>query len=299
MMLHVPKDRLFRPGIGLVALVLLASAAFALSARADPPHPKRKDEYKRQVEKLEEVWRTAQLNADVDAMDKLLSDDYVGITMTGQVVTKMQQLDRLRNRSIVLTKIDLSDVKVRMIGTTAIVTSLADVDGTNDGEPIHGSIATPGCIRGCLPEYGRSPTLRPPASNRPRSHAITTASLRSKSRLRSDPLRLRGVWGGVRARQVECEQPAIERACAACDARVLRLPGQRERDGRSWERRWVTVVTGASGRFRESGEEVWERVLLGRVAIIPPGSCKSPTEYATQIRCDACLHCCTMIPKVT
>jgi ketosteroid isomerase-like protein len=136
---HVLQHRLFRPGNGLVALVLLAGAALALPARADTPHPKRKDEYKHQVEKLEDVWRTAQLNGDVDAMDKLLSDDYVGITMSGQVVTKTQQLDRMRNRSMVLTKIELTDVKVKMIGTTAIVTSLADVDGTNDGEPMHGT----------------------------------------------------------------------------------------------------------------------------------------------------------------
>jgi ketosteroid isomerase-like protein len=132
------KHRVLWPGIGLAALVLLAGVFFALPARADAPHPKRKDEYKHQVEKLEEIWRTAQLNADADAMDKLLSDDYVGITMTGQVVTKTQQLDRLRNRNVVLTKIELSDVKVRISGTTAVVTSLADVDGTNDGEPMHG-----------------------------------------------------------------------------------------------------------------------------------------------------------------
>jgi ketosteroid isomerase-like protein len=71
-------------------------------------------------------------------MDRLLSEDYVGITMTGQVVTKMQQLDRVRNRNLVLDKIDFEDVKVKLIGPTAIVTSLADVDGTNDGQPMHG-----------------------------------------------------------------------------------------------------------------------------------------------------------------
>jgi ketosteroid isomerase-like protein len=138
MVRRVLKHRVFWPGIGWAALVLFAGAALVLPARADAPHPKLHDQYKHQVEKLEEVWRTAQLNADVDAMDKLLSDDYVGITMTGQVVTKTQQLDRLRNRNVVLTKIELSDVKVRISGTTAVVTSLADVDGTNDGEPMHG-----------------------------------------------------------------------------------------------------------------------------------------------------------------
>ncbi len=72
-------------------------------------------------------------------MDKLLSDDYVGITMSGQVVTKTQQLDRLRTRTLVLTKIQLDDVKVKLIGTTAFVTSHAEVEGTDDGTPTHGN----------------------------------------------------------------------------------------------------------------------------------------------------------------
>jgi ketosteroid isomerase-like protein len=120
-------------------MVLLAAAALGLSGHADGPHPKLHDQYKHQVEKLEDVWRTAQLSGDVSGMDQLLSDDYVGITMSGQVVTKMQQLDRMKNRSLVLSKMELSDVKVKLIGSTAIVTSLAEVDGSNDGQPIHGT----------------------------------------------------------------------------------------------------------------------------------------------------------------
>jgi ketosteroid isomerase-like protein len=135
---HLFHYRPLRSGIGLLAWVMLATCSLAQPGRADGPHPKRKDQYKHEVEKLEEVWRVAQLNDDVAAMDKLLSDDYVGITMSGQVVTKMQQLDRMRNRSTVLTKITLDDVKVKLIGTTAIVTSLAQVDGTMDGAPMHG-----------------------------------------------------------------------------------------------------------------------------------------------------------------
>ena len=119
--------------------VVLASAVSASPARADGPHPKRNDQYKHQVERLEQTWRTAELNDDVDAMDKLLSDDYVGITMSGQVVTKTQQLDRMKTRNLVLSKIELTDVKVKLIGTIAVVTSLADVDGTNDGQPMHGT----------------------------------------------------------------------------------------------------------------------------------------------------------------
>lgn len=137
------QHRWFRSGTGKLSRGLLVCAMLAwvfagAAARADAPHPRRNEQYKRQVEKLEEAWRAAQLAGDADAMDKLLSDDYVGITMTGQVVTKTQQLDRMRNRSTVVSSIALTDVKVKLIGTTAVVTSLADVEGTSEGEPMHG-----------------------------------------------------------------------------------------------------------------------------------------------------------------
>ncbi len=129
--------RTFR--FSILLLALQTAAVFSEPAQGNGPHPRRKDQWKHQVEKLEDVWRTAQLNADVDAMDKLLSDDYVGITMSGQVVTKVQQLDRMRNRTLVLTRMELDDVKVKLIGTTAIVQGRAEVDGTDDGTPTHGN----------------------------------------------------------------------------------------------------------------------------------------------------------------
>ena len=124
--------------LSLAALLLVALTGTALASKGDAPHRKRKDVYKEQVEQMEQSWRTAQLSNDVAAMDKLLSEDYVGITMAGQVVTKLQQLDRMRNRQLLLTRIDLDDVKIKLIGPTAIVTSLVNVDGTMDGQNMHG-----------------------------------------------------------------------------------------------------------------------------------------------------------------
>lgn len=118
---------------------MLLSGAWSQPAWAKNPHQPKKPDYKRQVEQLEELWRIAQLNGDVAAMDRLLSDDYVGITMNGQVVTKTQQLERMRTRQFELTKIELTDVKVKLIGTTAIVTCQAEVEGTNEGNSIRGT----------------------------------------------------------------------------------------------------------------------------------------------------------------
>ena len=139
--LRLRSGLLPRPGVRRFAACIawaVAVAGFALPACATVPHPKRHEEYKHEVEKLEEAWRIAQISGDVIGMDKLLSDDYVGITMSGQIVTKMQQLDRLRTRQLLITKILLDDVKVKLIGSTAIVTSLAQIEGTNDGTSIRG-----------------------------------------------------------------------------------------------------------------------------------------------------------------
>ena len=110
-----------------------------LPASAKGAKSAKKPDFKRQVEQLEETWRIAQINGDIAAMDRLLSDDYVGITMNGQVVTKAQQLERMRARQFVLTKIELNDVKVKLIGPTAIVTCQAEVEGTNEGNSIRGT----------------------------------------------------------------------------------------------------------------------------------------------------------------
>jgi ketosteroid isomerase-like protein len=92
-----------------------------------------------QIVTLENQWRRAQLSNDVPAMDKLLSDDYLGINSNGDVVTKNQQLDHMRNRQLVIQKLDISDLKIKLIGPIAIVTSLAGVEGTLDGTPLSGS----------------------------------------------------------------------------------------------------------------------------------------------------------------
>jgi len=93
-----------------------------------------------QIEALETQWKKSVLANDIDAMDHLLSDDYLGITANGQVVTKPQQLDRMRTRNFAINSLDVSDVKIKLISQhAAIVTSLAQVEGTNDGHPLHGS----------------------------------------------------------------------------------------------------------------------------------------------------------------
>jgi len=122
----------------ILAMVMGWSVPGAFAGGIQPLHEK-KHAAKQQVEALEEQWRQAQLAGDVATMDKLLSDDYIGISMTGQVNTKAQQLERMRMHKIALTRLDLGDRQVKLIGSIAIVTSRAEVEGTNEGAPVKGT----------------------------------------------------------------------------------------------------------------------------------------------------------------
>lgn len=117
----------------LAAFVLVAvcHGAWAL-----PRHEK--GEIHREIETLEHQWQQAIVTNNVSAMDHLLADDYIGITSNGTVETKQQAVDQSRAGTVRITRLDLTDTHVRVYGDTAVVTSLADLAGTNGTTDISG-----------------------------------------------------------------------------------------------------------------------------------------------------------------
>lgn len=83
-------------------------------------------------------WRQAELANDLPAMDHLLADDYLGISANGTLQTKADVLAQHRAGRMKLTAMELSDIKVRIYGDTAVVTSRADISGTDDGRDVGG-----------------------------------------------------------------------------------------------------------------------------------------------------------------
>jgi ketosteroid isomerase-like protein len=124
-----------QPAAVVAATLLLCLPALAMGP---PRHHNRKAAHA-QIEALELQWRQAAINNDVVGMDKLLSEDYLGITATGELVTKAQWLERMSARSLTITRLDASDMKIKLKGPIAIVTSLAQVEGMDDGKPLRGS----------------------------------------------------------------------------------------------------------------------------------------------------------------
>jgi ketosteroid isomerase-like protein len=135
--------------VNLLTMFLLASAVTGvlptpvLAAQAQAArqhktmHPKRME--REQVEALEQQWVKAMLASDVPAMDRLLSDDYLGVTTAGALVTKSQQLERMRSRQLMVTKLQTTESRIKLIGHIAIVTSLAEIEAQADGKQVQGS----------------------------------------------------------------------------------------------------------------------------------------------------------------
>ena len=128
---------------------ILASVSFflfsplAVLAFTTPPtgqlHRAQKHESRHEIDQLEEAWKSAMVKANVPAMDALLADDYMAITPSGTLQSKEQTLATLLSGAIHLTSIDLTDRKVRFYGSTALVTSRAEVVGTSPSGNISGS----------------------------------------------------------------------------------------------------------------------------------------------------------------
>lgn len=118
-----------------LAILLLLPVAGGV-ARAQRHERKRVE--RAEILTMEGEWRQAQLSEDIPAMDQLLADSFLGITASGQVVTKNQQLDRMRSRQLAITKLDMADTKIKISGNLAVVTSLARLEGTANGSPLHG-----------------------------------------------------------------------------------------------------------------------------------------------------------------
>jgi ketosteroid isomerase-like protein len=117
------------------AAVMLVTAAGSMAAmpRAE------KHETRHQIEHLEDVWRNAILHGNTSAMDGLLAEDYMAISPTGILQSKEQTLASLRAGTVHFTSLDLSDRKIRLYGTTALVTSKAEVTGKGPEGDFSGS----------------------------------------------------------------------------------------------------------------------------------------------------------------
>lgn len=120
--------------IARFAAAVLVMAVCSNLLYAGQAKPKKIDN-RHEIEQLEEAWRNAMLKSDTVAMGALLANDYIAITASGTLQTKDETLANLRTRRVHIASLNVSDRKVRFYGQTALVNSVAEVQGTTpDGD---------------------------------------------------------------------------------------------------------------------------------------------------------------------
>jgi ketosteroid isomerase-like protein len=94
-----------------------------------------------QVASMEAQLREAMLAGDLKVLGALLADDLVFTNQTGHRLTKADDLAAHSAGRLKITQIDISDQRVRPHGAFAIVTLVANVGGSFDGQSFSGRFA--------------------------------------------------------------------------------------------------------------------------------------------------------------
>ena len=87
------------------------------------------------VAALDTEYQAAVKNNDAATMDRILADDFVEVTGSGNVYTKADLIQMAQTRRVQYEHQEDSDQTVKVWGDTAVVTAKLWEKGANDGKP--------------------------------------------------------------------------------------------------------------------------------------------------------------------
>jgi len=116
-------------------LTALALAAVALPlAYAQAPGAVEKE-----LTDLENRWAEAIAKGDVTALERLYADEYMAIDPAGATLTKEQDIANVKSGNFKLASFKIDELKVRVHGEVAVVTSRNTIKGTYMGKDASGA----------------------------------------------------------------------------------------------------------------------------------------------------------------
>jgi ketosteroid isomerase-like protein len=116
----------------LAAAFFLFPAVVLTAQSADPPAELA------QMQQVEDTWDTAVAKHDQYALENLLSRDYVGISATGDVTTRNQQISHLFVAGAEPLSLQQKVIGARVLGDVAVVngTYVMEWQGTSDQQKV-------------------------------------------------------------------------------------------------------------------------------------------------------------------
>ena len=128
--------------LALVVALSAAPAAWAQTADSKKPAaaPAKAGDggVEEALTKIERETLAALLKKDTAAFGRAFSDDAVLVTPDGPTQTKAQLIADVKSGDLVITSSEMSDVKVRAFGDTAVVTYMTVDKGKYKGQEISG-----------------------------------------------------------------------------------------------------------------------------------------------------------------
>ena len=87
------------------------------------------------IRKLEEKWTQSYKTRQIDILSSLLAEDFVITVEDGNTYSKSGYITHTADPSVQVDIAELSDLKVRMHGNTAVVTGAYHEKGKSNGKP--------------------------------------------------------------------------------------------------------------------------------------------------------------------
>jgi ketosteroid isomerase-like protein len=119
----------------LLAVAALLALMLPTMGRADD------SDTEKQVATLAKQFREAMVKGDTQSLDSIQADDWIGINPSGDVADKAKNLKNFKDGTVDFESIDdLSEVKVRVYGDAAVMTSRYHVKVKYKGEKMDNHI---------------------------------------------------------------------------------------------------------------------------------------------------------------
>ena len=121
--------------IGMVILVVNLSCGYGF-AQVQTQRPAVAAE--QEIRSLEEARNQAIVHGDAAVLERMTADDYTFITLRGELRTKAEIVKGFQSGSFKYDSREISDLKIRVYGDTAVVTGRSTQKGRENGKDYSG-----------------------------------------------------------------------------------------------------------------------------------------------------------------
>lgn len=112
-------------------MALVLAAAGAGNSWALPPAP----DATRKILALEQKWNQAYLRGDLETLHSILAEDFIITLEDGSTYSKSGYIAHSGDADNKVKVSEMSDLRVRLSGNTAVVTGAYHEEGTSKGKP--------------------------------------------------------------------------------------------------------------------------------------------------------------------